>query len=875
MSAPGRLVLVDGSALVYRAYFAIPASFRTKAGLPTNATYGFASMFRKLFAGKRPTHGAVVFDAGGSKARTAEYPEYKSHRPEMADDMRVQLPYIDQVVAVHRFPALRVPGVEADDIIGTLARLGKEAGLEVHVLSGDKDFAQLVTEGVRLVDPVRDINYDPVLVKKKWGVRPEQIVDLLALVGDASDGIPGVPGIGQKGAEGLLAEYKDLADILAHKDALKPRLKNALTEHLASAELSRRLATIDQHLPLTTTLDDLLLPDLDPGPVDALYRSLEFYSLLAKKERSADEAPVETVSTAEGLAAFLSQKAGPIAVAPLLVGPRRHRAELLGLGLGVEGSPPIWVPLNEGTRAPLLALLADPARAKTLHDVKRLVVALHGSGAVLEGADFDTRLASFLVDPTKILPHELDQVAREHLGRAIPTEKTALEKRGADASLSSLSEDERARLYGTEADAIARLRPLLHHKLVEAELLEQLVGRDMILTRVLAEMEIAGVLVDAADLIRLGQELDRRLAELETQIHGIAGHPFNIASTKQLGDVLFEELKLPVQKRNKTGYSTDSEVLERLAKKHEIAALILEHRRLGKLISTYTSVLAEAVDPADGRIHATFQETVGATGRLITTDPDLQRTPVKTAEGRRIRRAFIAPPGTKLISADWSQIELRILAHVAEDPRLISAFAEKRDVHRETAGELFHVAPEAVTAEQRGVGKTINFATIYGQGATALGQILGIPKKEAEAYIDRYFQTYAGVRSWLDRTIALAQSTGYATTLLKRRRFIPELSSKNVMDQQAGQRIAANTPIQGSAADIAKLAMLSISRSLRQNQLKTRMLLQIHDELVFEVPEAEVGQVVDLVRDAMERAYPLRVPLVVEVGVGNSWGEAH
>jgi len=873
MSGPGRLVLVDGSALVYRAYFAIPSSFRTKAGLPTNAIYGFASMFKKLFAGKRPTHGAVIFDAGGSTARKAEFPEYKSHRPEMADDLRVQLPHLDRVVSAHRFPLLRIPGVEADDIIGTLTRLGREAGLEVHVLSGDKDFAQLVGEGVRMVDPMRDVSYDPVLVKKKWGVRPEQIVDLLALVGDASDGIPGVPGIGQKGAEGLLAEYADLAAILVNKYALKPRLKNALTEHVALAELSKRLATINQRIELPIGLADLALPDPDEAALDATYREFEFYSLLSKKTRTADEVSVDTLTAAADLAARLQARAGPVALAPLFDHPLASRAKVLGLGLAGCGAP-CYAPWSVELEPLLRGLLEDPEVPKIAHDHKRLRVALTRAGIRLAGVAFDTRLASFLVDPTKLLPHELDQVAREYLGRALPTEKTTLEK-GSLTSLREVDLAAQASLAGTEAEAIERLWPLLKAKLVELNLLAQLEERDLVLSRVLAEMEVAGILVDAADLVRLGQELETRLSVIEGTIHRLAGRVFNIGSTKQLGEVLFDELKLPVQKRSKTGYSTDSEVLERLVKKHEIAGHILEHRRLGKLISTYTSVLAEAVSPEDGRIHATFQETVGATGRLITTDPDLQRTPVRTAEGRRIRRAFIAPPGTALISADWSQIELRILAHVSEDERLLSAFQERRDVHRETAGEIFKVAPEAVTPEQRGVGKTINFATIYGQGANALGQILGIPKKEAEQYIERYFETYAGVRRWLDRTIEEAIATGYATTILGRRRFIPELSSKNTMDHQAGQRIAANTPIQGSAADIAKLAMLSIAETLRRDQRSTRMLLQIHDELVFEAPTAEVEPVVAAVRSAMENAYPLRVPLVVEVGVGASWGEAH
>ncbi|HEY8378537.1 MAG TPA: DNA polymerase, partial [Nannocystis sp.] len=472
------------------------------------------------------------------------------------------------------------------------------------------------------------------------------------------------------------------------------------------------------------------------------------------------------------------------------------------------------------------------------------------------------------------IPHRLDQVVKEYLHRTLPPAKRALGGKG-DKKFTDLSAGVFAGWAARHARAVLDAWPKIRARLVQDGQLDYLERIELPLSWVLGDMEIAGIAVDPASLASMGQEFSARLAEYEAKIHALAGHPFNIASPKQLGTVLFDELKLPVIKKNKSGYSTDAEVLERLAPRHEIAQLLLEHRKLAKLINTYTDVLQAAVNPETGRIHATFQQTVSATGRLITTDPDLQRTPIKTPEGRRIRQTFVAAPGHKLISADWSQIELRLLAHVSHDPLLVEAFTHNLDIHRRTAAQIFGCPLDQVTPEQRSTGKLVNFATIYGQGATALAQILGVPRKDAQGYIDSYFTAYSGVRRWLDATMQKAHELGYVTTLLGRRRYIPELSSNNVMDRQAGERIAANTPIQGSAADLCKLAMLNIARRLRAEKLATRMLLQIHDELVFEAPLAEVDTVCAIAREAMEGAYKLDVPLVVDVGVGDTWAEAH
>ncbi len=895
MATPERLILIDASSLIYRAYYAIPSNFSTADGLHTNAIYGFATMFRKILAGRQPERGAVVFDAPGQTFREKKYPEYKAQRPRMDPELREQLEWVDKLVEAHKFPRLRAPGYEADDVIGTLTRLAVEAGMEVYIISGDKDFAQLIGERVRMIDTLRDVTFDPELVRKKWGVTPDKFVDFLALTGDKIDNIPGIPGVGQKTATKLLEQYGDLAGILAHIDALKGKQKQRFEDHQDQARLSRELATIDQKVPLELGLDDLKLVPVEPAALNELYKRLEFYSLLSEEEAAKDQAAAAdadfaAISSLAQLDALLASLPGPdegaVAVYPVVDPPSPVRGELAGLALSFAPDSARLIPLHcvgglgEAALAKLKPWLEDPKRYKLGHDCKALWVALARVGVALNGVVGDLMLESFLIDPAKLIPHELGQIVKEYLQRTIPPAKRVLGSGQKAKLFSELEPGELQEWACQQVEAIAAAFPLVRARLDEEGQRETLETVDLPLSWVLGRMERTGVAVDGDDLAKMGQEFGERLAEREAKIFKIAGREFNIASPKQLGEVLFDELKLPVIKRTKTGYSTNAEVLERLAAKtelpgHEIAEHLLEHRKLAKLINTYTEVLQSAVNPETGRIHATFQQTVGVSGRLITTEPDLQRTPVKTPEGKRIRQAFVAKPGCKLISADWSQIELRLLAHVTGDAQLVGSFTRGLDVHARTAAQLFEVAPDQVTAKQRGVGKLVNFATIYGQGATALGQILGVPRKQAQAYIDDYFEYYAGVRAWLDATIAQAHGDGYVETVLGRRRYIPELSSNNYQDRQYGERISANTPIQGSAADICKLAMLAIDRDLRAAKLETRMLLQIHDELVFEAPEAEVERVVAIARERMEHAYPLEVPLVVDVGVGDNWAEAH
>ncbi len=883
MASKGRVILIDGSSMVFRAFFAIPGNFSTKEGLPTNATYGFALMFNKLLAGRTPEYGAVIFDAPGKTFRDEKYPAYKAQRPRMPGELRQQLEWIDKLVAANRYPIFKVPGYEADDVIGTLATQATERGLEVIIVSGDKDFAQLITDDVKMFDAIRDVTYDPELVRKKWGVPPKQFVDLLALMGDKVDNIPGVAGIGQKGAAKLLETYGDLDGILANVEALKGRQKSSLTEHADDARMSQALATIDRQVELPMALDDLLYTPPDTSELNELYRQLEFFSLLSEDVRAeqADteqgEADYRTLTEPEEVEAALSALGaeGPVAVYPIFDLPHVVRGRWVGVALSDTPRTAVYVPIDDRTWPAVAGLLADPDKAIVTHSIKTLYILAQRRGVELAGVAGDTQLASFLVDPGGLMPHRLEQVVKAYLQRTIRAPKSLT---GSGKSEKAFSEIEPADVGGFAchlADAVGEVWPKVAERLRDEGQFGHLIERDLPLSYLLGRMELAGIRVDEASLEAMSVEFRDRLSGYELRIYELAGREFNIASTKQLGAVLFDELKLPVIKKTKTGYSTNVEVLERLAPKHDIAQEIISHRKLAKLINTYTDVLTREVNPDTGRIHASFQQTVGVTGRLITTDPDLQRTPVKTAEGRRIREAFIPSDGCRLISADWSQIELRLLAHVSGDSRLVEAFANGLDVHRRTAAELFGCTVDEVTREQRDIGKTINFATIYGQGATALGQILGITRNEAKRYIEHYFETYAEVVRWRDDTINQAHRDGYVQTLFGRRRYISELSSNSFMTRQAGERMAVNTPIQGSAADICKAAMLDIERAMLDSGLETKMLLQVHDELVFEAPEGEVETVTAIVRAKMEGVYPLRVPLVVDVGVGGSWGEAH
>ncbi|MCA9524092.1 MAG: DNA polymerase I, partial [Myxococcales bacterium] len=707
-----RIVLIDGSWLIFRAYFAIPANFTTAAGLPTNAIYGFAMMFRKLLSGAQPDFGAVVFDTPGRTVREEKFPAYKAQRPSVKHELKVQIPWIHKLVEAHNFPLVTLPGYEADDVIATLANQALAAGCDVVIISGDKDLAQLVSDRVRMIDTLRDVTYDPDVVRKKWGVPPVQIPDLLAIMGDKVDNIPGVPGVGQKGAAGLLTRFGSLQGIYDNIAELKGKQRQSFEENREQAFLSRELTELDLAVPVAQGFAELKVVPVLQESLNELYRELEFYSLLSRdaagQEEVLAERDVPIVRDAATLTERLAAIDGPRALVPLF--DRRMPSALTGqlVGLAVATSEEsFYLALPDAlTASPLFAPLAryleDSAKPKWVHDLKSFWVLLQNDGIELAGVVTDTMLASFLVEPTKIIPHRLDQLGKEYLHRTIPQEKTLLGSGKDEKPFREIDPAMASSYAGLRAEMIAQLAPILSQKVAERNLDEQLT-RDMQLSRVLGRMERTGILVDRDDLQRLGVEFAAQRDAYAASIYEMAGHPFNIGSTKQLSDVLFEELGLPVIKRTKTGYSTNQEVLERLAKEHPIADTIVKYRALAKLINTYTDVLQREVNPQTGRIHATFNQTVGASGRLISTDPDLQRTPIKTPDGKRIRQAFVPRPGCKLISADWSQIELRVLAHFSKDPLLLKAFKEEIDVHRLTASQLFGCAPEEVSPTQRNV----------------------------------------------------------------------------------------------------------------------------------------------------------------------------
>ncbi|MCG8423172.1 MAG: DNA polymerase I [Proteobacteria bacterium] len=884
--AAHRVILVDGSSLIYRAFYALPGTLCTVSGLHTNAIYGFATMFKKLFAGRRPRHGAVVFDAPGKSFRSQKYPQYKAQRPAMPAELAEQLPWIDQLVSANRFPVLRAPGYEADDVIGTLARQASEAGMEVVIVSGDKDLLQLVGARVRVLDTLRDITYDRALVRKKFGVNPEVLADYLAMVGDRADNIPGVPGVGQKGAVGLLAEHGSLAAILDGAAQLAGRYRKAFTDHAATARLCLDLATIDVHVPIEQQVTELIVLPPEPHRLNDLYRELEFYSLLGPElveGAAAQPGQHRVLGQVSEIGEFLAglDREAAVAVVPAHSSATVVRSVLAGFSLCSEPGRTVYVPisgpggLGKAGLDALKRFFEDASQRKVTHDYKAMRTLLGRGGIELRGLIGDVMLASFLIDSGAASPHDIDSITREYLHRTLPP-RTALVGGGRERkSIVSVPAEEIGLWLGQRVSAICELWPILHRTLEERSLTGYLRDIDLPVSEVLADMELAGIVVDRRDLEAMDGEFRVRRDQLEADIHALAGQTFNVGSPKQLSEILFDKLGLPVIKKNKSGYSTRSEVLEQLRPKHPIAGAVLDYRRFAKLIDTYTEVLMRAARPDSGRIHTTFLQTFTATGRIISTEPNLQRTPTRSAEGKRVRRAFIAAPGHALISADWNQIELRILAHVSGDSALIDAFAGGLDVHCLTAVQLFGTDYDDISAEQRDIAKTINFATIYGQGATALAQTLGIARKQAKNYIENYFSAYRGVRAWLDRTIAEAHQKGHVETLLGRRRTIPELSSSQHRIRQIGERMAVNTPIQGTGADICKLAMIAIHRELEQAGLDARLLLQIHDELLLEAPQSEVARVCQLVEHHMEHCISLAVPLVVNIGVGKNWAEAH
>jgi DNA polymerase-1 len=891
-----RWVLIDVANCLYRAFFAPFPPLRTADGTPTKAVYVFGTMLRKLVREQQPDAIAMVMDPPGGGFRREIYPEYKATRDAQPEELSQQIPLARELAAAWRIPLLEVPGYEADDVIATLVKRAPP-DVEVVIVSTDKDLMQLVGERVTLLDTMKDRRIGPAEVEERFGVPPAQLLDVRALVGDSSDNIPGVRGIGEKGAAELVRAWGSLERVLEHAAEVKGKKpREALLEHADEARLSKRLAALESDVPLPVEPEALARRDPDRAALAQLYRRLEFTRLLEELDTDAappaeSAAPLEVriAADADALAREVAALAQAERVAVVLVGDPEAGGlvpDPAGLALAGQEGAALYVPIGGGSllaaagprfaqvAETLASLLAGPsARPWLARNTKRVQTLFAEAGVPLPLPAFDVDLAAFLIEPA--LQRGTPALASAWLSRSHRSFEE-LAGRGAKAvPAAELPVEDVARWAGEEAQVLLALTPRLAARLASDELAPLFDEVELPLTAVLSAMEREGVRVDEAKLAELSREYERDLATLQGRIEALAGEPFQVNSPKQLGQILFEKLKLPVVKKTKTGYSTDESVLEQLAAHHELPGAVLAWRRLAKLKSTYVDALPPLVDPKSGRIHPSFHQTGAATGRLSSSNPNVQNIPIRSEEGVRIREAFVPSEGRRLLSADYSQVELRIVAHYSGDESLIGAFEREEDVHRRTAAEVHGIEPEAVSAEQRAHAKAINFGIIYGSSAFGIANQLGIAQAEAQATIDRYFERYRGVRRFLDETVEHARGQGFVRTLLGRRRYLPDLDSRNRALRQAAERMAVNTVIQGTAADLIKKAMVELAEALPEAGLAARMILQVHDELVFEAPERELEALGALVRERMQSVYALRVPLRVDVGVGRNWREAH
>ncbi len=882
--------LVDGSGQFHRAFHAI-RGLATSKGLPTNATYGFTTMLRKLLEDERPEHVAVLFDPPGKTLRHGEYAEYKANRPKMDDDLAVQVPYIRRVCEALRMPVVEIPGYEADDTIATLARQAVERGLRVVVVSADKDLLQLVSDEVEVLNPGREgsgsTRFDRKAVEEKWGVPPERIADVLALVGDAVDNVPGVPGIGDKGARDLVREFGSVEAVLEHAGEVKrAAYREGLKGHREDALLSKQLVTLRTDAPVELDLAALRRQEPDRAAAYSLFKELEFqalareYAPLAAAAAAAEHRLLARREEIEAVAAE-ARRTGHVALGVVVTSASAMRAEALGIALSWAPGRSAYVPLahsaidlpqapgREEALGALRPLLEDAEVRKASAHAKRDRVVLERLGVRVAGLAFDALIASYLLEPGR-RAYALEDLAMEHLGER----RTAGTDGVAAGDAAAIPTGQAA---GSDADLVLRLDQAMSERLRAEGLLAIYEALEMPLVEVLSDLERAGVKVDTALLARMSRDMEAQLQALTKEIHALAKGEFNINSPPQLREVLFDRLGMKSGKKTaKTrAASTAEDVLEELALVHELPRRILEYRSVQKLKSTYVDALPELVLPETGRIHATFNQTVAATGRLSATDPNLQNIPIRTAEGRRIREAFVAEPGHLLLSADYSQIELRVLAHLSGDPTLIDTFRRGEDVHDRTSREIFGPLSAVSPAEQRRISKMVNYALLYGKTAFSLAKDIGVSRKEAESFIEAYFARYPKVRTFIDETIAKARETGQVRTLLGRLRRLPDLRAKSFPVRMEAERQAMNTPVQGSAADLIKQAMVDLHRELGSRAMRSRLILQIHDELLLEVPESEAEDARALVTEVMEGALKLDVPLVADARLGRNWAEVH
>jgi DNA polymerase I len=849
-----KLILIDANSFCYRAFYAI-RGLATSYGQPTNAVYGFVNMLKKVLKNEQPDYLGICFDVGKQTLREKKFSEYKIHREPMPDDLKSQMPIIKEVISAFNLPMLELEGYEADDVIATVASKLAGKDLEVKIISGDKDILQLVGKNIKVVNPSKeDAVFDRKMVIENFGVEPERLRDLFALMGDKTDNIPGITGIGEVTAKSLLQEFGSLENILDTPDKIKSEKLRELVKHQrAQAILSRDLATLEKDVPVDFDLDSLKPGQPDQQKLLELFKKLEFKNWLKELSPpdSGREVSIKAYSDGESDEAL-----------------RQISSAKKEFGIWVDCASEVWPQVKIGgiylafkkdevAAFPALQLnrlrqvLEDEKIAKITHDFKTLLVALEEEHIEINGKVFDVMLAAYLLDPAKT-NFSLEELSWEYLGSSLNAKLDAAAK----------------------TDAVFKLKPILEEQLKEKELLELFFKVEMPLAKVLARMELNGVKIDTGVLKELSVKMQVRTKELITKIYHLAGEEFNINSPKQLARILFERLKLPVVKKTKTGFSTDEEVLSRLAGQHPLPAMLLEYRQLVKLTSTYIDALPELINPATGRVHTSFNQTGTETGRLSSSRPNLQNIPIKTELGRSIRKAFVAGGGNfSLLCADYSQIELRVLAHLSGDENLVRAFKKDEDIHKLTASLIFNQKLSEVTDAMRDTAKRVNFGIIYGISAYGLAKDLGVGQEQAQDFIDAYFLRYPKVRGLCDALIKKARKDGFVTTILGRRRYLPQINSSNNSLRQFSERQAINAPVQGSAADLIKLAMINIQEELHKNKLQSRLTLQVHDELVFDCPDAEMDEMQHLVRETMEHVLQLSVPVKVSITTGKNWLE--
>ncbi|MGN7358135.1 DNA polymerase I [Paenibacillus sp. SAF-054] len=885
-----KLILIDGNSIIYRAFFAMPPLTNTK-GLHTNAVYGFTNMLLRLIEDHKPTHMMVAFDAGKITFRHEGYQEYKGGREKTPPELSEQFPLLKELLQGFGISQFELSGYEADDIIGTVSRIAEEAGHEILVVTGDKDMLQLASDHVQVGLTRKGVTeietYAPAQIEERYGLTPLQIIDLKGLMGDASDNIPGIPGVGEKTALKLLHQFGSVEDVLANTSELKGKMKEKIETHADDAVMSKKLATIYREVPLDKSFDEMVFGGLQEETAGPALAKLEFKSLLERLSFKADgssadhpaqeQVPAKEIKVEimdEGNIGMLIEALEAIEALHVETnGENPHHADVIG---AVFSTPEqhYYVPyelLRAEAAEPVRQWLADPSISKRGYDLHRTDLALHWKGIEFAGASFDVQLAAYLLDPTESNQNVHALAAKYGLQMLAADEDVF----GKGAKYKLPEADVLSKHLAAKSSAILNLVPQQERELEANEMASLFHDLEMPLSRILADMEKQGISVNKDDLTELGKEFEAQISALVTEIYEIAGTEFNLNSPKQLGEILFVKLGLPVVKKTKTGYSTDAEVLEKLAPYHDIVRLILQYRTIAKLQSTYVEGLLKEISPETGKVHTYYRQTIAATGRLSSQFPNLQNIPIRLEEGRKIRKVFVpSEPDWYILAADYSQIELRVLAHISDDTGLKEAFLHDMDIHTKTAMDVFGVQADEVDSNMRRSAKAVNFGIVYGISDYGLSQNLNITRKEAARFIDQYFDAFGGVRRYMDDIVRDAKRDGYVTTLLERRRYLPEINASNFNLRSFAERTAMNTPIQGTAADIIKLAMVHMDAALAEKKLKSRMLLQVHDELVFEVPADELEIMKKLVPETMEKALALSVPLKADVSYGTNWYEA-